>query len=207
MEAPALTKTEKTASLPERLTLSATITELVLEWCEGNEQSLNELVTMVYQQLRQTAERYLRGESGSHTLPPTALINEVYLRFHKNKAMRLGNRTQFFWFAGQLMRQILVDHARAKRANKRSHEGAKITLDPELGDWTDSALGVDALLSLNEALDRLAVLDSRQATIVELRFFTGLSLEEVAEPLNLSATTIKREWQTAKRWLGRELSH
>lgn len=177
------------------------VTRLLQAWQQGDESARDSLIPVVYQELRKRAAGYLRRERRGHTLRPTDLVHETYLRLcAQNSAWQ--NRQQFFGVACQLMRRILVDHARARAAAKRGGAGVRVTL-------VDSAAASPAvepdLLDLDAALDELAALDVRQARLVELRFFGGLSMEEAAEAIGVSLATAGREWVTAKAWLYRRL--
>lgn len=186
--------------------LPGSITKLLLEWNQGDEDALNEVVALIYDDLRCTARRYLySGTAATPTLSPTELINEVYLRLRDNKSFQFKNRTQFFWLAGKLMRHIVVDHARIRLAQKRGagEIGLPLELATDFAERED--LDLPILIALGQALHRLERLDSRKGQIVELRFFAGLKFQEIAEVLNISLTTVKREWDMAKRWLAREL--
>ena len=159
---------------------------------------------LVYDELHRAAARAMRGEAVGHTLQPTALVSELYLRLSDQSGPDWQNRTQFFRVAAKIMRQVLVDHARARLSEKRGGGARVITLD-ELSDQTSTEGPID-VLALNDALERLAVLDPDQATIVELRYFTGLSIRETADALGISPATVKRDWAVARAWLHRELS-
>jgi RNA polymerase sigma factor (TIGR02999 family) len=178
------------------------VTKLLLEWSEGDRQSLDKLLPVVYQELRRLAQHYLRQERPDHTLQATALVHEVYLKLIDTKVVRWENRAHFFAVTAQVMRHILVDLARQRRAQKRGG-GRKVAFDEALGVPEDSA--TVNLVALDEALDRLAAVDARQGRIIELRYFGGLSTEETAEVLGISARTVKREWRMARAWLHREL--
>lgn len=158
---------------------------------------------LVYNELRRVAGRYMRGERPDHTLQPTALVHEAYLRLVGQREVAWQNRSHFFAVASRLMRNILVDHARARQAHKRGGQDQKVTFDEALeragGESTD-------LLALDEALTHLAERDPRQARMVELRFFGGLSEKEAAEVLGISVRTVKRDWAVARAWLYREIS-
>lgn len=180
------------------------VTQLLREWGDGSSEALETLIPIIYDELRARAAGYLRRERPGHTLQTTALVNEAYLRFADAQDVPWQNRTHFFAIAATLMRRILVEHARKKAASKRGGAGVRLTLDESL-TVTDTAEGVD-LLAVNEALDRLAAIDAQQARVVELRFFSGLSVEESAEALGVSPRTVKRDWSVAKAWLHRELS-
>jgi RNA polymerase sigma factor (TIGR02999 family) len=179
------------------------VTSLLLDWRRGDAAALERLVPLVYDELRRVARAHLRREPPGQTLQTTALVHEVYLRLVDLDEMTLHNRTHFFAMAARLMRQILVDHARRKRAGKRGGGVAAVSLaDPPVGSERAS---VD-VLALNEALDKLRVFGPRQCDVVELRFFAGLTVEEVAEALEISRATAEREWAMAKAWLYERLS-
>jgi RNA polymerase sigma-70 factor (ECF subfamily) len=177
------------------------ITPLLLRWSQGDEVALSELLPVVYQELHRLAQSYLRRERADHTLQPTALINEAYLRLIKQDFPEWQSRRHFYGVAAQLMRQILVEHARARLADKRDG-GQKFSLDEAL---TFSAARAAELLALDDALVALAKFDERKVRIVELRYFGGLSLEETAAALGLSITTIGHEMRLARAWLRREM--
>ena len=176
--------------------------ELVVRWRQGDQDALAELVPQVYDQLRQLAGAYLSVERPGHTLQPTALVNEALLRLLGNDA-HPADRNHFFSLAARTMRRILVDHARAKNAEKRPHPAARVTLDPDQTPDTDTAFEV---LDLHNALENFARLAPRQAQLVELRYFGGLSNREAAEVLGISAATADRDAKTARVWLRRALS-
>ncbi|AMY09536.1 RNA polymerase sigma factor SigL [Luteitalea pratensis] len=179
------------------------VTDLLLSWRQGDAAALDRLVPLVYDELRRVARRHLRGESPGHAFQATALVHEVYLRLVDVDRMALTNRAHFFGVAATLMRQILVDHARRQRADKRGGRVTVLTLDEALpAAWTSS---VD-VLALDEALDALSAIDVRQCRVVELRFFTGLTIDEAATALGISPSTVEREWALAKAWLFRRLS-
>ncbi len=183
---------------------SKDITLLLREWSDGNGEALDALVPLVYEELRRQAARYLRRERPDHTLQTTALIHEAYLKLVDQKNVRWQNRAHFFAIAAQAMRRILVDYARAKHRDKRGGEAQKIPLEETVALAAEEE-SVD-LIALDEALERLAGVDEQKARIVELRYFSGLSVEETAEVLKTSPRTIERGWTTAKAWLHRELS-
>ena len=178
------------------------VTRLLLEWSGGDEQALTKLMPLVYDELRRIAGHHLRRERAGHTLQPTAVVNEAYLRLVGQRRARWQNRAHFFAVAAQLIRRVLVDHARGRAAAKRGGGLPPLTLRSEQGPAVGRDLDV---LALDETLTRLSRLDPRQARLVELRFFAGLSVEESAEAMGLSTATVKREWRTAKAWLYREL--
>jgi|SRR5712691_2497289 len=182
------------------------ITQLLRSWQQGNAQSGEELVPLVYAELRKMARIRLGAERRGHTLQPTALVHEAWLRLMQQNGASWRNRAQFFAIAAQAMRRILVDHARRRQTNKRGAGEAPIQID-DLEDVLISPVPDEQMLALDAALERLGAMDDRQARIVELRFFVGLSVEETGEVLALSATTIKREWATARAWLFREIEH
>jgi RNA polymerase sigma factor (TIGR02999 family) len=182
--------------------LTRNITHLLKEWSEGDQQALDELTPLVYEELRQQAARYLRKERPNHSLQATALINEAFLRLIDVKDVQWQNRAHFFAIAANLMRRILVDHARRRDAEKRG--GSQVCLTPDEGLAWANEPDVD-LLAIDEALDRLAIIDEQQARIVELRFFSGLTVEETATALGVSPKTVKRDWSVARAWLKREI--
>jgi RNA polymerase sigma factor (TIGR02999 family) len=182
---------------------SKEITQMLLEWSNGRQEVLEELMPLVYDELRRLAAHRLRHERPDHTLQPTALVHEAYLRLVDQTEVQWQNRAHFFSIAANLMRQILVNHALAHRAAKRGGTALKLTLD-EAADLPKKQ-DVD-LVALDEALTRLTALDSQQSRIVELRFFGGLTIEEAAEVLQVSPATVKREWTMGKAWLHCELT-
>ncbi len=177
------------------------ITYWLRHWSAGRSDALESLMPLVVDELRILARSSLRREPSHHTLQPTALVNELYLKLVEQRAIRVRDRSQFFGFAAHLMRRILVDHHRARWAGKRSGGVLLIPLDEEL-DGTGRDLD---LMRLDDALKDLTALDPRQGRIVELRFFGGLSVVEAAQLMKLSPATVKREWSTAKAWLARQL--
>jgi RNA polymerase sigma factor (TIGR02999 family) len=180
------------------------VTALLLAW-RGGDQSVGErLLPAIYAELHRQAERAMRREASEHTLQPTALVHEAYLRLVDQSRVEWRNRAHFFGVAAQLMRRILVDHARARLAAKRGGDVQRMTLS-DADAPADADEGVD-VLALHEALESLTKLDPRQARLVELRYFTGLTIEETAEALELSPATVKREWMVARAWLRRELT-
>jgi RNA polymerase sigma factor (TIGR02999 family) len=185
-----------------KTTQTGSVSQLLQAWGRGDLQARENLVPLVYQQLRKRAAAYLRRERRDHTLQPTALVNEAYIRLLGQKRVSWLNRAQFFGIAAQIMRRILVDHARERQAAKRPG-GVRVTLDGDMG----TIQPVDyELLMLDDALQELAQIDERQAHIVELKYFGGLSEEEVAATLSLSRATITREWQSARAWLYRRMA-
>jgi RNA polymerase sigma factor (TIGR02999 family) len=182
--------------------LSHNITHLLKEWSDGDRQALDKLTPLVYEELRQQAARYLRRERPGHTLQTTALIHEAYLRLIDAKDVHWQSRAHFFAIAANLMRRILVEHARRRDADKRGGSHVRIQLDEALAVANET--DVD-LLAIDEALDRLAAIDPQQARVVELRFFSGLTVEETAAALGVSPKTVKRDWSVARAWLRREI--
>lgn len=179
------------------------ITQLLNKWSKGDKKALDQLMPLVYDELHRLAEGYLRRERRPHTLQPTALINELFLKFFDQNSMSWQNRAQFFGIAAQTMRRILVDHARAHYAAKRGGDRFAVSLK----DVAAYGAEPDAdLLALHAALNRLEELDPSQARIVELRFFGGLTIKETAEVMQISHATVEREWRTAKAFLKRELT-
>ena len=179
------------------------ITELLVGYGRGDKEALDQLMPLVYDELRRQAARYLRREQPGHTLQTTALIHEAYVRLVDQRTVQWQNRAHFFGIAAQLMRRILVDHARTKKRAKRGGSGVRVSLD----EATVAVKGQDLdVVALDEALERLAKIDEQQSRVVELRFFSGLTVEETAEVMGISAATVKRDWSMAKAWLHRELS-
>ena len=177
------------------------LTALLRDASEGNQNALDRLMPLVYGELRKIAASYLRQERKDHTLQPTALVHEAYLRLTHQKDVAWQNRAHFFGIAAQMMRRILVDHARKRQAAKRDASAWKVAT-AEVDGGADSA---PELLALDRALEELEKIDPQQAKIVELRFFGGLTVEETAEVAGISPRTVKREWRTAKAWLRREI--
>ena len=180
------------------------ITEILREWSDGNRQALEELMPLVYEELHKQAARFLSRERRDHTLQATALIHETYLKLIDQRMVNWESRTHFFAIASNLMRRILVDYARTKKRDKRGGEAVKLTLG-KAEQVAGKERSID-LMALDEALNRLEKIDEQQARIVELRYFGGLSLEETAEALKVSRTTVATDWAMAKAWLHRELT-
>jgi RNA polymerase sigma factor (TIGR02999 family) len=178
------------------------ITRLLLAWRQGDQGALERLIPLVYEELHRMAERYLRRERPGHTLQPTAIVNEAYLRLLGRQSSDWQNRAHFFAVAAQSMRRILVEHARQRDAKKRGGQGSRYLLDTVV---MTEPRAVD-LIAVDDALVKLAELDAEQARVVELRFFGGLTEEETAEVLDVSSRTVKRKWVAAKTFLFRELS-
>ena len=193
---------------PERAAVDAPgpVTELLLAWGAGEAGALDELLPAVYAELQAQARRAMRREEAGHTLQTTALVHEAYLRLADQDRIVWRNRAQFFGIAAQLMRRILVDHARARVAAKRGGGAHPVTLAGRGAD-SPSDGGADPVdvLALHDALTRLAALDPQQARVVELRYFGGLTIEATAETLGISPATVKREWAVARAWLRREI--
>jgi RNA polymerase sigma-70 factor (ECF subfamily) len=180
------------------------VTQLLVAWSEGNEAALEQLLPLVYEELRRLARHYMRREHPGHTLQTTALVNEAYVKLVDQKHVRWQNRAHFFAISAQLMRRILVDHARSHQYAKRGGGAQKVSLDTVAVVGNEKAA---ELVALDDALKSLAVIDERKSRIVEMRFFGGLNVEETAEALNTSSRTVMREWSVAKAWLYRELNH
>jgi RNA polymerase sigma-70 factor, ECF subfamily len=178
------------------------ITRLLTKWANGDQTALDELMPLVYEELRRQARRYLRQERAGHTLQTTAIVNEAYLRLVKHPKTRWQDRTHFFALAATLMRRILVDHARARHRIKRGGDATEVSLDTAV---LMSPQRSHELLALDEALKRLATIDERKSRVVELRAFGGLNNEEVAEILKISPNTVTRDWNMAAAWLRREI--
>ena len=181
---------------------SKPVTELLARWNAGDQSAMGALLPLVYDELRGLARRYLSEERAGHTLQPTALVHEAYLRLVDQSPSGIESRAQFFGIAARLMRQVLVDHARSRQASKRGG-GNVISLDNSADISPQKDLN---LIALDDALNELARLDERQARIVELRFFAGLSIEETSRVLEISPVTVTRSWTNARLWLQRELS-
>jgi RNA polymerase sigma factor (TIGR02999 family) len=181
------------------------VTQLLLAWGGGDEEALNKLVPLIHAELHRLARHYMRQERAGHTLQTTALVNEAYLKLvdWRNQNVQWQNRAHFFGVSAQVMRHILVDHARASRYQKRGGGQVNLSLDEALTVSTEKSAD---LVALDDALKSLARIDERKARIVELRFFGGLSVDETAEVLKISPRTVMRDWSLAQAWLYRELS-
>jgi len=179
------------------------VTQLLLAWGAGDKSALDELMPAVYDELRRLAQIYLSRERPGHTLQTTALVHEAYLRLIDQRSVNWQNRAQFFGIAAQMMRRILINHAQERNAQKRQGYATRVALDDAVSFFEKRDLD---LMALDEALNGLAALDPQQTQIVELRFFGGLTIEEVSEVLDISPATTKREWDSAKLWLRRTLS-
>jgi RNA polymerase sigma-70 factor, ECF subfamily len=178
------------------------VTNLLIQLKNGNRDAQSRLIPLVYAELRRVAARYMRGEQPGHTLQATALVHEVYLRLAGQKEISWQNRAHFYGVAANIMRRILVDHARAKLAKKRGGTNQKVSFDEAVLVQPEPP---QQFLALDEALERLAQRDPRQSRIVELRYFGGLSEEEAAEVLGISVRTVKRDWAVARAWLYKEI--
>jgi RNA polymerase sigma factor (TIGR02999 family) len=183
---------------------TAAITELLVAWGDGRREALDQLVPLVYEDLRRLAVGYMLRETPGHSLQPTALVHEAYVRLVDQRRVQWRNRAHFFGVAASMMRRILVDHARKRRADKRGGDVERVTL---VGDEIAAAEqnGID-VLALHESLGRLAAFDPQQERIVELRYFGGLTIEEAAEVVGVSPATVVREWTIAKAWLRADLT-
>jgi RNA polymerase sigma-70 factor, ECF subfamily len=179
------------------------VTRLLIAWSNGDQSALERLMPLVHEELHRLAHHYMRNERPGHTLQTTALLNETYIKLIDQRHVHLKNRAHFFALSAQLMRRILVDHARRRKYRKRGGTAQRISFDEAL---VVSPENRGDLVALDEALEKLASIDSRKARVVELRFFGGLSVEETAEVLQLSKVTVMREWRFAKVWLYNSLS-
>ncbi len=200
------------------------VTQLLAKWRSGHEGALSELTVLVYQELRSLAQRHLRRERPNHTIQRTALVHEAFVRLVNQQSVDWQSRAHFFGLASNLMRRVLVDHARARLASKRGGGAVAVSLDElmapldaEDGSFSGSAGSIpepqhldgetdEDVAAIDEALTRLAAMDARQARVVEMRYFGGLTIEETAAALEISDATVKREWTLARAWLKRELS-
>lgn len=182
---------------------SQNVTQLLVQWSNGDSAALDALIPFVYQELRRLARHYLQQEKAGHTLSPTALVHEAYLRLVNQRDVTWQNRAHFFGVASQMMRRILVDHARKRVSAKRGGDAFTLTLSDAISTPEHRELD---LVALDDALNGLAKLDERQSRLVELRFFGGLSIEETSEVLGISTPTVKRDWASARAWLFRELN-
>jgi len=181
----------------------AKVTHLLMAWSEGDQSALEMLTPLVHDELHRLAHHYMKGERSGHTLQTTALVNEAYVKLIDQKRVKFRNRAQFYALAGTLMRHILVDHARSRNYLKRGGGAQRLSLDKALTVCGDRDEG---LVALDAALNRLTAIDARKSKVVELRFFGGLSVEEIAEALDLSSVTVMREWRMAKAWLYNSLN-
>jgi RNA polymerase sigma-70 factor (ECF subfamily) len=179
------------------------VTLLLARVRDGDEEAANELVPLIYNELRRIAGAFMQRERPGHTLQSTALVHEAYLRLLGGDSVECQNRAHFFALAAHTMRLVLLDHARRRRASKRGSGAQRVDIDTELLIAADT---LEHVLEIDEALERLEQIDPRQSRLIELRFFAGLNVEETAEVMGLSTITIKREWRSAKAWLHRELT-
>jgi RNA polymerase sigma factor (TIGR02999 family) len=184
---------------------SKQVSELLLQWGNGDRTALEAVLPLVYEELRRLARYHLRQQRPNHTLQSAALVHEVYLRLAGEKSLQVENHAHFVGVAAQLMRWILVDYERNRRTAKRGSGVTRLTLDQSIASKQPQVRDVD-ILALNEALDRLAKLDLQQSQIIELRYFGGLSIEDTSEFLGISSATVKRSWASARAWLLREMS-
>jgi RNA polymerase sigma factor (TIGR02999 family) len=179
------------------------ITQLLLKWSKGSPAALEDLIPLIYPELRRLARRYMRQENPAHTLQTSALINEAYLRLAGQQSVEWQDRAHFFAVAAQVMRHILIDHARRHQVFRRGGGLLRVSLDETAVASHQRAL---EFMALDDALTKLAAVDARKSQIVEMRFFGGLTVEEIADVMKLSPITIKREWRAAKAWLHLEIS-
>jgi RNA polymerase sigma-70 factor (ECF subfamily) len=190
---------------------TTSVTELLRAWGTGDAQATDSLVRLVYAELRRQAQLAMRREDQGHTLQPTALVHEAWLRLGDQKDAHWESRTQFFAIAAQMMRRVLLDHARTRHAQKRGGDAIQVSLAngdvpaAESGAGQDEPLDPVDLIALDDALARLAIMDPQKARLVELRYFAGLSIPETAAALGVSTATVGREWTIARMWLRREL--
>lgn len=182
--------------------VDADVTNLLIDWNHGDESALDRLIPVVYDELRRLANRCMSQEGPGHTLQSTAVVHEAYLKLIDQQRVHWQNRTQFFAVAAQLIRRILVDHARTANASKRGGAARKLSLDENIAF---ESRDLD-LVALDDAMASLAQFDPQQSRVIELRFFAGLTIEQTAETLGISPTTVKRDWITAKAWLFNELN-
>lgn len=182
------------------------ITQLLVKWSDGDQAALDELMPLVYDELRRLARSYLRSQRQGHTLQPTALVHEAYVRLIDQKNLSLHSRAQFFGLAAAAMRSILVDHARRRGAAKRGGSHYIVSLDEAEGLTGRTGGTIVDLVALDEALNALAAIKPEHSRVVELRFFGGLTIEETAEVLGISHATVERDWAFARSWLRREMS-
>jgi RNA polymerase sigma factor (TIGR02999 family) len=185
-------------------TSTARVSQLLLDWGRGDQEARDALIPLVYGELRRIARRYLHHERPDHTLQSAALVNEAYLHLVHKDSPKWQNRAHFFGVAAQLMRHLLVDHARNRLAAKRGAGAPRLTLSPQIALPQKREVDV---VALDDALNRLAILDPQQSRLIELRFFGGLSIEETAVVLGTSPATVKREWATARAWLQRDMKN
>ncbi len=180
------------------------VTQLLIEWSDGRRDALEQLLPLVYEDLRRQAAGYMRREAVGHALQPTALVHEAYLRLIDQRRVKWRNRAHFFGVAASMMRRVLIDEARARQAEKRGEGWERVTLS-QVDAAAAAAPGID-VLALQQSLEHLATFDARKERIVELRYFGGLTIEETAEVMGMSEATVVREWTIAKAWLRADLS-
>jgi RNA polymerase sigma factor (TIGR02999 family) len=186
-------------------TSSQNLTQMLVQLSEGNSQMVEDILPLIYNELRKLAGNYLRRERSDHTLQPTALVHEAYIKLIDQTQVKWQNRAHFFGIAANIMRRILVDYARQHKAEKRGGAAEKLPLEEEILIVSEGKSA--ELLALDEALENLAKMDPQKSKIVELRYFGGLSVEETAEVLGVSEITVKRHWRMAKAWLYGQLAH
>jgi RNA polymerase sigma factor (TIGR02999 family) len=186
------------------MTATTDLTQILASWNNGDKTALEKLMPLVYNELRHMAARYLKSEHPSHTIQPTALVHEAYLRLMNQRHVQWQNRAHFFAIAAQMMRRILINYARDQHAAKRGGNSYKLLLDEAISVPADRNLD---LLALDDALKLLSKIDARKSQLVELRFFSGLSIEEAANIMGISIATAKRDWMLARAWLYREISN
>ena len=190
---------------PEKTGNEHLITSLLLDWSKGDQAAYEQLVPLVYDELHRIARRQMSKERPGHTLQPSALVNEAFMRLIDYDGVNWENRRHFFRLAARMMREVLINYAASRKSAKRGGTAQRVTLDEALVREKTGAMGLEDLLALNEALERLAQEDERCARVVELMFFGGLSERETADELGISDRTVKREWRYARLWLRREL--
>ena len=188
--------------MEEGLIAPRDLTQLLVKWRNGDKSALDEMTPVLYEELRRLARHFLAGERVGHTLQPTALVHEAYIRLVDQKAVEWRNRAHFLGVAASMMRRILINYAEARHAAKREGYAQAVTLDDALGVFTNPQVD---LLELNRALEQLTRLDQQQSRVVELRYFGGLTIDETAEVLGVSSATVKREWSTARLWLMQQM--
>jgi RNA polymerase sigma-70 factor, ECF subfamily len=179
------------------------VTQLLVEWRNGSTSALDRLIPLVEKELRRLARSYMRRERADHTLQTTALINEAYMRLVKQRNVQWENRAHFFAIAAQLMRRVLIDHAKSTRRVKRGGAALRVSFEDVAAPSADRS---EELIALDAALEKLAAIDARKGRVVEMRYFGGLTLEEAAEVLEISPNTVMRDWRMARAWLEREIS-
>ena len=184
--------------MDQRQTPSASVTRFLIDWSKGDKNAVDELLPAVYDELKRIAAYYMSHERGNHTLQPTALVNETYFKLIDQRQVDWKNRAHFFGLAAEIMRRILVNHARDRITDKRGGNAQQISLSIAVNSYEKPDLDI---LALNEALQKLAEIDSRKSRLVELKFFGGLTIEEIAEVMQISHATVEREWSFSRAWL------